>query len=64
MFNFEFILLKTYHPKKKHLSHSWLLIDAQDKVLGKLASETAKLCMLDEAIFTILIPMRESIILG
>ena len=45
MFNFEFILLKTYHPKKKHLSHSWLLIDAQDKVLGKLASETAKLLM-------------------
>ncbi len=36
-------MLKTFYPKKKDISHSWLLIDAQNKVLGKLASETAKL---------------------
>ena len=35
--------MKTFYPKKKDISHSWFLIDAQDKVLGKLASETAKL---------------------
>ena len=37
--------MKTFYPKKKDISHSWLLIDAKDKVLGKLASETAKLLM-------------------
>ena len=37
--------MKTFYPKKKDITHSWLLIDAQDKVLGKLASETAKLLM-------------------
>ena len=36
-------MLKTFYPKKKDISHYWLLIDAQDKVLGRLASETAKL---------------------
>ena len=35
--------MKTFYPRKKDLSHSWLLIDAQDKVLGKLASVAAKL---------------------
>lgn len=43
MFNFKLISLKTFYPKKKDILHSWYLIDAQDKVLGKLASETAKL---------------------
>ena len=38
-------MLKTFYPKKKDISHSWLLIDAQDKVLGRLASESAKLLM-------------------
>ncbi len=37
--------MKTFYPKNKDISHSWLLIDAKDKVLGKLASETAKLLM-------------------
>lgn len=37
--------MKTFYPKKKDITHSWLLIDAQDKVLGRLASETAKLLM-------------------
>ena len=37
--------MKTFYPKKKDITHSWLLIDAKDKVLGKLASETAKLLM-------------------
>ena len=45
MFNLYFNSLKTFYPKKKHISHSWLLIDAQDKVLGELASQTAKLLM-------------------
>ena len=35
--------MKTFYPKKKDISHFWHLIDAQDKVLGRLASETAKL---------------------
>jgi large subunit ribosomal protein L13 len=37
--------LKTFYPKKRDITHSWLLIDAQDKVLGNLASQTARLLM-------------------
>ena len=35
--------MKTFYPKKKTFPILGFLIDAQDKVLGKLASETAKL---------------------
>ena len=45
MFNFLFILLKSFYPKKKHIAHSWHLINAENTILGKLAVETSKLLM-------------------
>ncbi len=33
---------KTYQPKKEEINRDWHLIDAQGKVLGRLASEVAK----------------------
>lgn len=35
--------MRTYSPKAGDLSRQWLLIDAQDVVLGRLASQTAQL---------------------
>ncbi len=38
--------MRTYFPKKKdleELSHSWYLVDAEGKVLGRLASQIAKI---------------------
>lgn len=37
--------MKTYQPKAKEVKRNWHLIDAKDKVLGRLASEVAKLLM-------------------
>jgi len=31
----------TYQPKKKEVTRSWLLLDAKDQVLGRLATEIA-----------------------
>ena len=45
MFNFLFIFLKSFYPKKKQISHSWHLINAEKIILGKLAVETSKLLM-------------------
>ena len=36
---------KTYQPKSKEIKREWHLIDAKGKVLGRLASEIAKLLM-------------------
>jgi len=33
----------TYSPKPGEIEDNWFLIDAKDKVLGRLASETAKI---------------------
>ncbi|NLY40443.1 MAG: 50S ribosomal protein L13 [Desulfovibrionales bacterium] len=33
--------MKTYSPKASELTHKWYLIDAKDKVLGRLATEIA-----------------------
>lgn len=33
--------MKTYSPKASELNHKWYLIDAKDKVLGRLATEIA-----------------------
>lgn len=33
--------MKTYSPKASELNRKWYLVDAQDKVLGRLASEIA-----------------------
>lgn len=34
--------MKTYHAKKDDVSRDWLVIDARDKVLGRVAAEIAK----------------------
>jgi len=33
--------MKSYIPKKEDIHHKWFLIDAENKVLGRLASEVA-----------------------
>jgi large subunit ribosomal protein L13 len=35
--------MKTWSPKKGEVERKWLLIDAKDKVLGRLAAETARI---------------------
>jgi large subunit ribosomal protein L13 len=35
--------MKTYSPKAKEISRSWYVMDAQGQVLGRLASEVAKI---------------------
>jgi large subunit ribosomal protein L13 len=35
--------VRTYSPKASELSHEWLVIDATDVVLGRLASQAATL---------------------
>ncbi len=34
--------MKTYSPKPSEIKHDWYLVDAEDKTLGRLASEIAK----------------------
>ncbi len=44
---------KTYLPKKEDISHKWYLVDAKDKILGRLASKVAILLRgKHKAIFT------------
>lgn len=35
--------MRTYSPKPGEIEDKWFVIDAKDKVLGRLASETAKI---------------------
>ncbi|MEI7450349.1 MAG: 50S ribosomal protein L13 [Desulfomonile sp.] len=35
--------MKTWTPKKGEVERKWLVIDAKDKVLGRLAAETARI---------------------
>src|SRR5687767_3600084 len=35
--------MKTYSPKPEHIERRWYVIDAGDKVLGRVASEAAAL---------------------
>ena len=35
--------MKTYQAKKEELKHQWYLVNAEGKVLGRLASELAKI---------------------
>jgi len=37
--------MKTYQPKAKDIKRNWHLIDAEGKVLGRMASEIAKILM-------------------
>ncbi len=32
---------KTYYPKNSEITHKWYIIDAQDKILGRLAARVA-----------------------
>lgn len=34
--------MKTFHAKKENIDRNWLVVDAEGKVLGRLASEIAK----------------------
>lgn len=33
--------MKTYSPKPEEVSHEWFVVDAEDKILGRLATEIA-----------------------
>jgi len=35
--------MKTYQAKKEEFKHQWYLVNAEGKVLGRLASELAKI---------------------
>ncbi len=35
--------MKTFFPKKEDIKHDWYLVNAEDMVLGRLASEIAKI---------------------
>lgn len=35
--------MKTFFPKKEDIKHDWYLVDARDMVLGRLATELAKI---------------------
>ena len=37
--------MKTYQPKHKDIKRDWQLIDAKDKVLGRMSTEVVKLLM-------------------
>ncbi len=37
--------MKTYSPKAKEIKREWHLIDAKDKILGRLATQIAQLLM-------------------
>lgn len=37
--------MKTYSPKPEEISRDWLIVDAEDKILGRIATEIAtRLC--------------------
>jgi large subunit ribosomal protein L13 len=45
--------MKTIHKRKEDIEKAWYLVDARDKVLGRLASEIAKILRgKDKAIFS------------
>jgi large subunit ribosomal protein L13 len=35
--------MKTYQPKEKEIKRNWHLVDAEDKILGRLATKIAEL---------------------
>lgn len=37
--------MKTYQPKAKEIKRNWHLVDAKDKVLGRLSTEIVKMLM-------------------
>ncbi len=39
------MIAKTYHIKSKEIARRWYLVDAKDKVLGRLASRVATILM-------------------
>jgi large subunit ribosomal protein L13 len=39
------MLMKTYQPRQQAITRGWHLVDAKDKVLGRLATEVARVLM-------------------
>ena len=39
------LLMKTYMPKESEIDKKWILVDAQGKILGRLASKIAMILM-------------------
>ena len=39
------MFMKTYQPRQQSISRRWHLVDAKDKVLGRLATEIARVLM-------------------
>lgn len=39
------MMLKTYQPKSREIKRDWHLIDAKDKVLGRVATQIARLLL-------------------
>ena len=37
--------MKTYMPKEAEVKREWLLVDATDQILGRLASKVAKIIL-------------------
>ena len=45
--------MKTFQAKKEEVDHQWYLVNAEGKILGRLATELAKILRgKEEAIFT------------
>ena len=40
--------MRTYSPKPSEITRSWFIIDAEGMVLGRLATETARLLRRDD----------------
>lgn len=36
-------MFKTYHPKEKAIKRTWQLVDVKDKILGRVATDIARL---------------------
>src|SRR3989344_7092324 len=66
--------MKTYQPKAKEVKRSWHLIDAKDKVLGRLSTEIATKLMgkhkstysthMDSGDYIVLINAKEVLVTG
>ncbi len=66
--------MKTFQPKEKEIKRGWHLIDAKDKVLGRLSTQIAKLLIgkhkptysahMDSGDFVVVINAKEAVLTG
>lgn len=66
--------MKTYQPKAKEVSRAWHLIDVKGKVLGRIATEIAKLLIgkqkigysahMDSGDFVVAVNVKEVVLTG